>query len=311
LANKIDNVIRSEEITHDNLEKLIYGLEYDKNLGLKIIRNVLKKRKINKNYIEKLMFDKDLSMKDILEKDVFLLSNNKFSKEIIEAIKLKINIRNIDVFKGFNDIYYRESIAYFIENNYLILNIRALDIKEDINSQYPYSSLLFYKPEVYGVLDRDLLLETNSTIVATITIYDQNNENNLPMNFNYNYSFLDELTDFRDDKEDRDIIFINNIYDDYHLFQDFDDMKTGITFHSFDYHADYSDKGIIFPFYIKSDTIYLYDLDYLSSFVKAKLIEDNLSIIDIKRKYKQLISLTEKLTQESPQWVNFFKSYNS
>ena len=92
-------------ITQDNMRKIIYGFEYDKDLGFSIINNEVNDKDIAKKDIEKLKFDDNTYISDILKEEVFILGNPEPSSVLIELLKREQVFSSIKSFNKINDIY--------------------------------------------------------------------------------------------------------------------------------------------------------------------------------------------------------------
>ena len=307
LIVEIKHIFENMNITQDNMRKIIYGFEYDKDLGFSIINNEVNDKDIDKKDIEKLKFNDNTYISDILKEEVFILGNPEPSSVLIELLKREQVFSSIKSFNKINDIYYKGTLDYFLENNFLIYKINFSGKLDNYNNN---DTLLFCKPECFESIKIKNALWVDDDNVAIFSPITTSSivENSDQIYLAEDYKFIDEIKEF-DKLSKEDTIYIRPNYDDYHLFHNFKDLEIMIPeHHSYALRKSYEQRGIIFPFYFKSNEIIFHDLKLLCKFVKNKAINADVSISDIEMKYKSLIGYVKKLTRECPKWDKFFSN---
>lgn len=307
LIVEVKNIFENMNITQDNMRKIIYGFEYDKDLGFSIINNEVNDKDIAKKDIEKLKFDDNTYISDILKEEVFILGNPEPSSVLIELLKREQVFSSIKSFNKINDIYYKGTLDYFLKNNFLIYKINFSGKLDNYGNN---DTLLFCKPECFESIKIKNALWVDDDNVAIFSPITTSSivENSDQIYLAKDYKFIDEIKEF-DKLSKEDTIYIRPNYDDYHLFHNFKDLEIMIPEHySYALHKFYEQRGIIFPFYFKSNEIILHDLKLLCKFVKNKAINTDVSMSDIEMKYKSLTGYVKKLTRECPKWDKFFSN---
>ncbi|KAA0938967.1 histidine kinase [Psychrobacter sp. ANT_H59] len=309
LIVEVKRIFEKMNITQDNMRKITYGFEYDKDLGFSIINNEVNDKDIDKKDIEKLKFNDDTYVSDIIKEDLFILGNPEPSNVIIELLGRDKVLSSIKSFNKINDIYYKGAIEYFLKNNFLIYKINFSGKLDNYNNK---DTLLFFKPESLKNLEIKNALWVDDDNVAIFSPITTSSiiDNQEPIYLAEDYKFVNEIKEF-DKLSEEDTIYIRKNYDDYQLFSDFKDLEIIIPDHySYTLNTFYGESGIIFPFYFELDEIISHDFESLYKFVNSKAKNTNLSISEIEIKYKDLIGLISRLTKGNSKWDDFFSKNN-
>ncbi len=315
VINDIKEVIQSDNISSNNHPELIHGFEYNKKLGFKILKDLIRNKDFNSNHIGEIKFNDNYQLSEVLDIPIFLSANDVNSDSVSDALKSSFNLSEINVYPEFNDLYSKAALNYFSKNNYIIYEIEKINT----NDEYSYKSkvaLLFVKKghsihdesrEFFSLgnfecqripeLDnKELIFEDSYKISA------------------YSLNFLSEILEPTSILLNEQVILISDTYDDYHVFRKFKQLvtetRTDYSLYSFD--TDDVEKGIIFPFFIESGAIQLHDLDKITEYIYKNNEYSHIYIEDLKRQYRELIEIIRKFTSESKNelWKDFFQNYN-
>lgn len=309
LIVEIKEIFENINITQDNIDKITYGFDYDKYLGFSIIRNEINNRDIDKRDIEKLKFSDDMYLSDTLKENVFMLGNPEPSSVLIELLKREQVFSSIKSFSKINDIYRKGTLEYFLRNNFLIYKI---NFSGKLDSYINNDTLLFCKPESFEnfKIKNALWIDDDNVAIFSPVTTKSITENPDQIYLAKDYRFIDEIKKI-DELSKEGTIYIQPNYDDYHLFHDFKDLEVMIpNYYSYTLYELSGKRGIIFPFYFKSNEIVFHDFKLLCKFVKSKALNKEISILDIEIKYKNLINYVKKVTREIPKWDEFFSNNN-
>lgn len=314
VITNLEASLKSETLSKSTIEKIIHGFDYNKELGINIIRNKLNRTDEDFNYIGKMLFDNNNLVSDIIEEKSFMMGSKNCLDIVNNIFKEKSIFNDIIFFEEINEVYYNSTINYFLEKGFLVYSIRFSGQLDRFNFEKP---LLFYKPDYFSDLKLDLAFYIDDLNIATfspITKESLETEVNNSIYTNVgSYNFIDKIKEL-DNKvniPDNTVIYINKNHDDYYLFQDFKDLEVYISDHYDDYYLEdnYRQQGLIFPFYFDKDQIKSHSLKSLCEFVRIKSINSSLSIKDVENQYKNLINLIKNLVSDSPTWNEFFQTY--
>lgn len=307
LIIKIKSTIGDMKFINKNTRKLIFGFDYNKELGLNILRNEVKNKEMKYEYLEKLKFNESMYLEDIIKEDAFLIGSNEASLKVIEALNRENILNNVNLFSSINTIYYKKTLEYFIKNEFMIYEIKfsgKLDNYHNSNILLIHKLGLVKNEKMNNALYID---DFSIALFSPITISSLTESQN-PIYSSEDYKFTNEMKNF-EKLSGEGTIYIKPNYSDYDLFYDFKDLEVSIPeHHSYNLDNFYVESGIIFPFYSEADEIRSHDLKSLYKFVKIKAVNTNLSMSDIEMKYKNIIDLVKELTREYPKWDNFFSN---
>lgn len=204
VINKVNFILESKNISQDKKDKLVYGFEYNKELGMSIISREINYKDFDNINIAELNLDDNTKISQILDKEAILFGDSNLIEKIIAAFKRDKKFQDIEAFNTINDIYYDETIKYFIDQNFTVYKVAfsgSLD-------HYSNRNMLFIcKTEISNDIKfgPGLYIDDYNVAVFTSVSNESSKDNCSSDSLLDSHRFVDDLTNFSETYENNTI----------------------------------------------------------------------------------------------------------